>query len=85
MTGVMSGHNTAHMLSFTMHGRVRPIIGNGCRGGGPCGSRPCQRVLRVPRARWKYAQGVERFRAYVAGVGRSRAYVAGVGRDRDYF
>jgi hypothetical protein len=24
----------APMLSFTMHGRARPIIGNGCRGGG---------------------------------------------------
>jgi hypothetical protein len=31
MTGVISSHNTAPMPPFTV--RVRPIIGNGCRGG----------------------------------------------------
>jgi hypothetical protein len=33
MTGVMLDHNAAPMLPFTVHGRVRPIIGNGCHGG----------------------------------------------------
>jgi hypothetical protein len=66
----MSDHNTAPMLPFIVHGRVHPIIRNGCRGGGPRGSRPRQRALRVPRARLKYVKGVGRSRAYVAGVGR---------------
>jgi len=61
MTGVMSDHNVAPMLPFTMHGSVCPIIGNGCRVGGPRGSRPRQRALRVPRPRQKYAKGVGRF------------------------
>jgi hypothetical protein len=44
-----------------MHGHVRPIGGSGCRGEGPRGSLSCQRAPRVPRARQKYAEGVERF------------------------
>jgi hypothetical protein len=70
MTGVTLDHSTAPMLPSIVHGCVRPISGNGCRGGGPRGSRPCQRVLRVPRARRKCAKGVGRSRAYVAGVER---------------
>jgi hypothetical protein len=60
MIGVMSGHNAAPMLPFTVHGRVCPIIGNGCRGGGPRGSQLHLRALRVPRVRRKYAKGVGR-------------------------
>jgi hypothetical protein len=70
MTGVMLDHSAAPMLPSTMYGRVCPISGNGCRGGGPRGSRPCQRALRVPRARRKYAKGVGCSHAYLAGVGR---------------
>jgi hypothetical protein len=69
MTEIMSDHSAAPMLPFTVHGRVRPIIGNGCHGGGPCGSRPRPRALRIPRARRKYAKGVGRSRAYIVGVG----------------
>jgi hypothetical protein len=36
MTGVMSSHTMAPMPPFTVHGRFRPIIGNGCHGGGSC-------------------------------------------------
>jgi hypothetical protein len=53
----MLDHSAAPMLPSTVHGRVRPISGNRCRGGGPCGSRPCQRALRVPWARRKCAKG----------------------------
>jgi hypothetical protein len=38
MTGVMSDHNAAPMLPFIVHGRVRPIIGNGCHGGAQAAS-----------------------------------------------
>jgi hypothetical protein len=63
---VMSSRTTALMPTFIVHGRVRPIIGNGGRGGGPRDSQLRLRALRVPQARRKYAGG---------GVGRSRAYV----------
>jgi hypothetical protein len=53
----MSDHNAAPMLLFIVHSHVRPIIGNGCHGRGPCSSRPHLRALRVPRARQKYAKG----------------------------
>jgi hypothetical protein len=72
MTGVMLDHSAAPMLPSTVHGHVRPISGNGCRGGGPHGSQPCQRALCVPRARRKYVERVGLSRAYVARVGRSR-------------
>jgi hypothetical protein len=35
MTGVMFGHSATPMLPSIVHGRVHPISGNGCRGGGP--------------------------------------------------
>jgi hypothetical protein len=38
---VVVGAHAAHTLLFTMHGRIRPIGGNVCRGEGPCGSPPC--------------------------------------------
>jgi hypothetical protein len=66
----MSSHNAALMPPFTVHGRVRPIIGNGCHGGGPRGSQLRLRALHVPWARRKYVEGVGRSRTYVAGVGR---------------
>jgi hypothetical protein len=69
MTGVMLDRDAAPMLPFTVHGRVHPISGNRRRGGGPHGSPPCQRALRVPRARQKYAKKVRCSRAYVAGFG----------------
>jgi hypothetical protein len=73
MTGVMSDHNAAPMLPFTVHGCVCPIIGDGCRG----------RAHAAPSfARGPYAS-LGRGGKYAQGVGRSRAYVAGVGRDRD--
>jgi hypothetical protein len=72
MTGVMLDRDVALMLLFAVHGRVRPISGNGHRGGGPHGSLPCQRALRVPQARQKYAKRVRRSHVYVAGVGRGR-------------
>jgi hypothetical protein len=87
MTGVISEHNAAPMLPFTVYGRARPIIGNGCHDGGPRGSQPCQRALRVPRARWTYAKGVGRSHAYVklgAGQGGDRSQRgARVGRFND--
>jgi hypothetical protein len=70
MTGVTTDHSVAPMSPFTVHGRVRPIIGNGCRGGGPRGSLPCQRALRVPWARRTYAKGVRHSHTFVAGVRR---------------
>jgi hypothetical protein len=70
MTVVMLDHSVVPMLLFTVHDHVCPIGGNGCRGRGPCGSSPCQRAPRVPRARQKYAKRVGRSRAYVVGVGR---------------
>jgi hypothetical protein len=69
MTGVVSFHTTAPMHPYTVRDRVRPIRGGGCRGGGPRGSQLHPRVLRVPRARRKYAEGVGHSHAYVAGVG----------------
>jgi hypothetical protein len=68
MTGVVLFRTTAPMPPYTVRGRARPIRGCGCRGGGPRGSQLRPRVLRVPRARQKYAEGVERSHAYVAGV-----------------
>jgi hypothetical protein len=64
----MLDHNVAPVLPFIARGRVCPISGNGHRGGGPCGSPPCQRAPRIPRVRQKYAKGVGCSRAYVAGV-----------------
>jgi hypothetical protein len=56
-------------VQFTVHGHVCPIGKNGCCGGGPHGSLPCQRAPRVPRARQKYAKRVRRSYAYTTGVG----------------
>jgi hypothetical protein len=42
---------------FTVHGRVRPIIGNGGCGRGPRSSQPLPRALRVPQTRLKYVGG----------------------------
>jgi hypothetical protein len=38
-----------------------PSVGVGAEVGGPRVSPSCQRALRVPRARWRYAKGVEHF------------------------
>jgi hypothetical protein len=38
MTGVMLSHTMAPMPQFIVHGHVRHIIGNGCRGRGLCDS-----------------------------------------------
>jgi hypothetical protein len=61
MTGVMLGQGVVSVLLFTVHSHVCPIGGSGCNGWGPRGSLSCQRAPRVPRARQKYAEGVERF------------------------
>jgi hypothetical protein len=54
---------------FTVHGRVRPIGGNECRGWDPRESPPTQRAPRIPWARQKYVERVGCSRAYVVGIG----------------
>jgi hypothetical protein len=83
---VMLGQDVVPVLLFTVHDHVRPISGSGCRGWGPRGSPSFQRTPRVPRARRKYVEGVERSCAYVAGAGRGRnrsRQGVGVGRFDD--
>jgi hypothetical protein len=46
----MLGQSAVPTLLFTVHGHVRPIGGNECRGEGSRGFPPCQRAPRVPRA-----------------------------------
>jgi hypothetical protein len=41
---IMLDQSVVHMFSSTVHGHVCPISGDGRRGGGPCGSLPCQRA-----------------------------------------
>jgi hypothetical protein len=54
----MLDQNAVPMFLSTVHGRVCPISENGRSGGGPRGFPPCQRILRVPRARQKHAKRV---------------------------
>jgi hypothetical protein len=74
----MLDQSAVPMFPSTVHGHVRPISGNGCRGEGPCGSRPYQTALRIPRARQKYVKVVKHSRAYIAGVRRGKDVPDGV-------
>jgi hypothetical protein len=57
MTGVMLDHSVAPILPSTMYGRVHPISGNGCCGGGPRGSRPFLEGPTRPLGEVKVCQG----------------------------